>query len=134
MLVPSGGQREDIISPELLRSYDRGLYDTLSGANIRTSEAPSIFILNKIIDRKGLAETETGELFKKLERLNRSRNKCAHRLENLRDDDIKLDTGCTSQQLVKLLISLLAELFPEHYDERLYSIYDDANHWIMSAL
>lgn len=134
VLVPSGGQREDIFSPERFREYDRELYDALSSEDIRLSDAPSIFILNKIIDCKGLAETETGELFKKLDRLNRSRNKCAHRLENLRDDDIKLDTGCTSVQLVKLLISLLAELFPEHYDERLYSIYDEANRWIMSAL
>lgn len=134
VLVPSGGQREDIFSPERFREYDRELYDALSSEDIRLSDAPSIFILNKIIDCKGLADTDAGELFQKLERLNRSRNKCAHRLENLRDDDIKLDTGCTSQQLVKLLISLLAELFPEHYDERLYSIYDEANRWIMSNL
>ena len=134
MLVPSSGQREDIFSSERFREYDRELYDALSSEDIRLTEAPSIFILNKIIDCKGLAETDAGELFKKLERLNRSRNKCAHRLENLRDDDIKLDTGGTSQQLVKLLTSLLAELFPEHYDERLYSIYDEANRWIMGSL
>ena len=42
--------------------------------------------------------------------------------------------GAGKTTLIKKLIALLAEIYPEHYREELFSIYDTANSRIMESL
>ena len=80
------------------------------------------------------SETETGTFFQKLARLNQERNESAHSLTNVTEEETQRILGYSSAQLIKKLIALLAEIYPEHYREELFSIYDTANSRIMESL
>ena len=75
-----------------------------------------------------------GLFFQKLGRLNRERNESAHTLTNFTEKELQKIMGCSGEALIRQLTGLLAELYPQHYKEELFSIYDSANRRIREEL
>lgn len=128
-------QGREIMNPEKIRRNNPDLADWLDEKynGFRSGDLNIIFC-NYLTEWLGKAETETGVFFRKLLRLNQERNESAHSLNNVTEEEIARIMGYSSGQLIKNLIALLAEIYPEHYREELFSIYDTANRWILETL
>lgn len=128
-------QGREWMDPKKIRQLDSALADWLDEKykNFRSSMLNIIFC-NYMIEWIGKSGTETGVLFRKLEQLNHERNESAHSLSNVTEEEIQRIMGCSSGQLIKRLTALLAEIYPEHYREELFSIYDTANRRILETL
>lgn len=75
------------------------------------------------------------DFFRRLETLNeRARNDSAHTLTNVRDSEILNILGMDSAELISRLISLMKQIYPRHYDGKLFSIYDTLNSEILNLL
>lgn len=116
--------------PELLAWLDEKYADRGGFADCD----PSIQLYNYIIDWLGKGESGQGKLYRSLEKLNRERNGSAHSLNNLGEREIKAALGCSSQELVRGLVSAMEELFPRHFSPELFNIYDSVNRYIRSKL
>lgn len=128
-------QGREWMDPKKIRQLDPALADWLDEKykNFRSSMLNIIFC-NYMIEWIGKSGTETGVLFRKLEQLNHERNESAHSLSNVTEEEIQRIMGCSSGQLIKRLTALLAEIYPEHCREELFSIYDTANRRILETL
>lgn len=129
------GQRRECMDPQKIREFDPALADWLYRKyNGFRSGTLNIIFCNYMMEWTGKSETETGVFFQKLARLNQERNESAHSLSNVTEEEIQRILGYSSAQLIKKLMALLAEIYPQHYREELFSIYDSANRWIMENL
>lgn len=128
-------QRREWMDPFKIQQFDPALANWLDGkyGGFRACTLNIIFC-NYMIEWIGKSGTETGTFFQKLARLNQERNESAHSLTNVTEEEIQRILGYSSAQLIKKLIALLAEIYPEHYREELFSIYDTANSRIMESL
>lgn len=128
-------QRREIMDPAKIRRNDPALADWLDEKyGVFRSGALNIIFCNYLMEWLGKADTETGVFFRKLLRLNQERNESAHSLNNVTEEEIARIMGYSSGQLIKNLIALLAELYPEHYREELFSIYETVNRRILETL
>ena len=119
-----------IADPEIIRRHDPELAGWLDQEYrpYRFRAAPvSISFCNRMVRWIGREKTGDGLLFEKLEQLNHERNESAHTLNNVTEEDIRKIMDFPSERLIKELVRLLAEVFPQHYREELFSIYDAAN-------
>lgn len=128
-------RRREIMDARKIRQYNPELADWLDKkyGGFRSSDL-NILFCNYLTEWIGQGETETGIFFRKLLQLNQERNASAHSLNNVTEEDIARIMDCSSGQLVHKLIALLAEIYPEHYQEDLFSIYDTANRRISETL
>ena len=132
----SGGReriRRELVEksrPELLAWLDGKYRDRGGFADCD----PSIQLYNYMIDWLGRSDNTQGQLYRRLEILNRERNGSAHSLNNLGEREIRAALGCSSQELIKGLVSALEELFPRHYSPELFNIYDSVNRYIRGEL
>lgn len=134
-LVYIDRQRREWISPQRIRKFDPALADWLDEKyNGFRPGALNIIFCNHMMEWIGKSGTETGVFFQELARLNEERNESAHSLSNVTEEEIQGILGYSSAQLIKKLIALLAEIYPQHYRAELFSIYDTANHWIKESL
>ena len=115
--------------PELLR-----MLDAKYAGGFRSSPL-SISFCNCMIEKYANEDRSMAELFEKLELLNnRARNGSAHQLTNVQDEEIQNITGYDSRTLIRILISALKRIYPQHEKEELFSIYDTLNEKILSLL
>ena len=117
-------------APELLVALDQKYPDGFRDG------APSISVCNCMLEMVTATEDkDTLELFYHLETLNYiSRNDSAHSLTNVHEEDITRFLGCDSAALIKRLTEVLERLFPQHFRKELFSVYDDANKFILQNL
>ena len=117
-------------APELLAALDQKYSGGFRDA------VPSISVCNCILAM--VIETQEKEMldfFCKLETLNYiSRNDSAHSLTNVHEEDMIRYLGCDSAALIRQLTEVLDRLFPQHFCKELFSIYDDANKFILQNL
>ena len=130
--------RREIMDPVRIRQYNPQLAEWLDGkyqkyGGFRSGDL-NILFCNYMAEWIGQAGSETGLFFQKLARLNRERNESAHTLNNVTEEEIQRIMGCSSAQLIQKLILLLAQIYPEHYREELFSIYTTLNNRIRDAL
>lgn len=132
----SGGReriRRELVEtsrPELLAWLDGKYRDKGGFADCD----PSIQLYNYMIDWLGRSDSTQGQLYRRLEILNRERNGSAHSLNNLGEREIRAALGCSSRELIKGLVSAVEELFPRHYNPELFNIYDSVNRYIRGEL
>lgn len=123
-------QRDKIgrAAPELLRILDAKYAAYRDGAL-------NIPFCNCAIEWKGQQNSEMGQFFLALERLNNiARNDSAHSLSNVHEEDIQNLSGCSSSMLIRRLFAALADIYPQHYRPELDGIYDSLNGYIRSTL
>lgn len=125
-----------IIDRERLRRNNPELFSFIDGKfKHRFSNSPlNIILCNYFIEWIGEDKSPEGELFKKFEILNESRNDSAHKLQNTGEEDVKRAMGFGSRELIDKLVQLCAEIYPQHYKEELFSIYDELNRHILAEL
>lgn len=121
--------------PKNIRQYDPNLADWLDEKyqGFRPCTLNIIFC-NYMVEWIGQAKTDVGMFFQQLARLNQERNESAHSLNNVTEEEIQKILGYSSAQLIKKLVALLADIYPEHYREELFSIYDTVNRRILEVL
>lgn len=125
-----------IIDRELLRENNPELFGFIDGKyNYGFSNSSlNIILCNYFIEWLGAANSPEGILFMQLQKLNDSRNKSAHELQNTGEEDVKRAMGFGSRELIDKLVQLCAEIYPQHYKEELFSIYDELNRHILAEL
>lgn len=132
-----GRQGEMIVDPERIYEADPDFAKWLDcrygGGGFRKGPLNIVFC-NYMMEWLKKTGTGAGMIFQKLEQLNSKRNECAHNLKGVTEEEIQEVLGCSSAQLIKELIGLLREIYPQHYREKLFSVYDDANQQILDAL
>ena len=132
-----GRSGERVLTRVQVERYDPQLLAALDAkyrGEFRDS-ALNISLCNCLMEYLGESESDAGKFFLQLERLNSVyRNESAHTLTNVREEQIAKLVGCDSSTLIKNLIHVLEEIYPQHYREELFSIYDTANREILNAL
>lgn len=129
-------QGRESIDPVLIRRDNPALLEWLDAqyyTGFRVGPL-NIILCNHLMTWLKQQDSPAGLFFQKLGRLNRERNESAHTLTNFTEKELQKIMGCSGEALIRQLTGLLAELYPQHYKEELFSIYDSANRRIREEL